>query len=732
MPAAPHRPATHTPYWLRFSLILATLGATTSAFVLIVLPRRFVLNANLIESGITFPTGTIPFWPLGLRHVIPPTPLIIFEPDVLGPAEIFWNEVGPLIDAEQFDRAQPVFEQYLAEHPDDIDVLREYAVVLLHLGDQEAAEQIYLRLVHAYGEPADKLALARLLRDQGRFESSLALYRELVAADPSDAELHLELAQALVWAGKYREATYVYRALMAQSPDEQQYGLELARVLSWDGYPANALKVLRAMPSYAQQDPETAVLRAYLDSLLTATLPPGETLLEQARRAVGVEDFEQAAAIYRRAMFRNPADPGLWLEWADFQQFHLQDLAAARDALVQVGELRDLTSTERFRLAQLYSWTGQNEAAESAVLTLLEDDPECTEAWVLLGDLYSWRGDRIQAAQAYRQALARAPNNEQARLGLANVRQQTADAIVERERPRAGPEVLLFQDSDDFLRLDVMARASYVWSNTGAVVRSGYRRIEGAALDGAPATEQGPFLEVEIARWWRMGTVRTSLATGVESFDRSGTEPTLEFRMEMPDVDGTALAAVYHHGRAFPQAVTLESVSGGLLADQLETSFFRQLNTSWALSGAASAAAFHGADETNVRLNLAFTTRRALTQLLSAAITSQVLTFGKAAPVLQGRRLYWDPSVFWSNGLQFAVSSPTHSPLQLYGRITPGLALMKERAAGTLDLEPQLGTEGGVGYETDRIVFRTDVMYLRGREGDYNSFGANMVLAIKY
>jgi tetratricopeptide (TPR) repeat protein len=732
MPALPRRQTTRTPYWLRFSLILATLGATTSAFVLIVLPRRFVLNANLIESGITFPTGTIPFWPLGLRHVIPPTPIIKPEPIVLGPAEAFWNEVVPLLDAEEFDRAQPVVEQYLAEHPDDADAWREYAVVLLRIGNHAAAEQVYLRLIHAHGEPADKLALARLLRDQGRFESSLALYRGLVAADPSDAELHHELAQTLAWGGNYREATYAYRALMMQSPDEQQYRLELAQVLWWNGYPANALKVLRAFPGDAPQASEAAVLRAYLDSLMTAALPPGEPLIEQARRAVGIQDLELAAALYRRAIFRNPADPDLWLEWADFQQLHQQDLAAARDALIRVGELRNLESTERFRLAQLYSWNGQDGAAEIVVLALLDDDPEYTEAWVLLGDLYLWQGHRIQAAKAYRQALARAPTNEQARFGLASVRQQTAEAILERERPRAGPEVLLFQDSDDFLRLDVMARASYVWSNANAVVRSGYRRIEGVSLDGTPATEKGPFLELEIARWWRMGTVRTSLATGLESFDGSGTEPTLEVRMEIPDIDGTALTTHYRHGRAFPQAVTLESVLGGLLADQLQASFFRQLDASWALSGAASVAALHGTDENNVRLNLAFTTRRALTQLLSAAITSQVLTFGRAAPILQGRRLYWDPSLFWSNGLQLAASSPTDSPLQIYVRITPGMALMRERAAGSLDLVPQLGTEGGVGYETDRIAFRTDVTYLRGREGDYNSFGANIVFAIKY
>jgi tetratricopeptide (TPR) repeat protein len=732
MLALPRRQTTRTPYWLRFSLILATLGATTSAFVLIVLPRRFVLNANLIESGITFPTGTIPFWHLGLRHVIPPTPIIIPEPILPGPAEVFWSEVVPLLDAEAFERAQPVFEQYLAEHPDDIDAWRDYAVTLQRLGHYEAAEQIYLRLVDTFGEPTDKLDLARLLRDQGRFESSLTLYRELVAADPSDVELHHELTQTLVWAGNYREATYAYRTLMTESPDEQQYRLELAQVLWWDGYPVNALKLLRAFPSDAPQASEAEVLRAYLDSLLTAALPPGETLIEQARRALEVQHFEQATALYRRAIFRDPADPGLWLEWADFQQLHLQDLAAARDALIHVGTLRNLTSTERFRLAQLYSWTGQEEAAESVVLALLEDDPNYTEAWVLLGDLYSWQGHRIQAARAYRQALARAPTNETARLGLASVRQQTADAIVESERPRAGPQVLLFQDSDDFLRLDVMATASHVWSNASALVRSGYRRIEGAALDGTPATEQGPFLEVEIARWWRLGTVRTSLATGLENFNDSGTEPTLEVGLEMPDIHGTSLTAIYRHGRAFPQAVTLESVLGGLLTEQLEASFFRRLDTSWDLSGAASVAALHGTDESNTRLQLAFTTRRALTQHFSAAITSQVLTFGEAAPVIQGRRLYWDPAVFWSNGLQLAVSSPTDNPLQLNVRITPGMALTKERAGGSLDLVPQLGTEAGFGYETDHIEFRTNVMYWQGREGDYSSFGANIAFAIKY
>ncbi len=732
MLALPRRQTTRTPYWLRFSLILATLGATTSAFVLVVLPRRFVLNANLVESGITFPTGTTPFWPLGLRRVIPPTPLFKPEPITPGPAEVFWSEVVPLLEAEEFDRAQPVFDLYLAQHPDDTDAWREYAVVLLRVGGNGVAEQIYLRLVQAHGEPTDKLALARLLRDQGRFEPSLVLYRELVSVDPSDTELHHELAQALVWAGKYREATYAYRALMTQSPGEQQYRLELARVLSWAGYAVDAVKLLRSFPSDAPQASEATELRAHLDSLLTAALPAGEKLIEQARRAVWVQDFERASVLYRRAISRDPSDPGLWLEWADVQQLHLQDLAAARDALIQVGRLRNLTTAERFRLAQLYSWTDREQSAESIVLALLYDDPDYTEAWVLLGDLYSWQGRRIAAAKAYRQALARAPTNEEAQLGLASVRQQTADAIREREKPRAGPELLLFHDSDGFLRFDAVASASYAWSNASAVVRSGYRRIEGAALDGSPAAERGPFLEAEIARWWRMGTVRTSVATGFENFDGSGTEPTFEVRAEMPDVDGTALTAFYRHGRAFPQTVTLESVLGGLLTDQLEASFFRRLDASWDLSGATSVAALHGTDENNVRLHLAFTARRALTPLLNAAFTSQVLTFGKAAPVLQGRRLYWDPSLFWSNGLQFGVSSVTDRPLQLSVRITPGMALMKERANGTLDLVPQLGTEGGVGYETDRISFQADAMYLLGREGDYSSLGAKIQLAIKY
>ncbi|MDH3568925.1 MAG: hypothetical protein OER89_01945, partial [Gemmatimonadota bacterium] len=134
----------------------------------------------------------------------------------------------------------------------------------------------------------------------------------------------------------------------------------------------------------------------------------------------------------------------------------------------------------------------------------------------------------------------------------------------------------------------------------------------------------------------------------------------------------------------------------------------------------------------NWRFNSFVTLRRELAGPFTIALTSQALAFTTAAPTLGSRRLYWDPQAFVAGGLQFEARSPTAGVWNVYGRVTPGVGLVKERTAAGLDLVPQLATEAGVGYDTPRIAFMAGLAYLRGREGEYNSLGANVSLGIRY
>lgn len=732
MPRTPARKQSRTPYWLRFSLVLLSLGGITAAFVLVVLPKRFVLQAGLVESGISFPTHSPPFQPPRSRPVVRPAAYEISDSTQLGPAEVLWNRVLPLLEAERYAAALSVFADYLDEHPDDLGVWREYASTLLESGRTDEAVAVYRQLLEITESQLMKLELARVLRDDGDLDGSLRLYRELVTVYPDDLELHVEFARALVWAERYREARMMYQDILRRFSDDYRLTFELAQALTWDNRPITAYLLLNQSHTEDQRSAEVAGLLQYLDSLLTASLPQSLTPVELARRAVALEDLERAEALYRRVLRAHPSDADIWLEWTDFLQYQLADLSAARLALLQVEVLRDLESDEQLRLARLHVWTGHEGDAEALLESIVESDSRNADAWALLGDLRLWSGSRLAARDAYKNALERSPDHPIAKAGLDSLQQQTYRTIAHRESPQAGPRILYFHDSDDFQRLDLVAEATVLRRVTAVVVSAGYRRLEGIELSGSPGRDNGPFAQVELAHWWRLGTVRTAVKAGVEQLDAFGNQPSFEAQFDMPDASGTALRALYRHGPAFPQTVTYQSMQASLLSDFLEASAFRLIGARWNMSISGSAGSLHAAGNNNLRVGAGLAGLYQFSSAVTAGLTTQLLTFADSAPSADGRGLYWDPILFWATGIQLLLSTPQRSPTVLYARLTPGVALDNERDSLGAQWLPQLAAEAGLRYETTRLLLTGDLAYLRGREGGYDSFGANLLFAVKY
>jgi len=696
------------------------------------LPKRFVLQAGLVESGISFPTSSPPFQPTRSRPVVRPAPYETSDSTRLGPSETLWNQVLPLLEAGRYTAALPLFTEYLDEYPDDLGVWREYANTLLESGRTDEAVAVYRQLLVISEDALMKLQLARVLRDDGDLDGSLRMYRELVAAQPDDLELRLEFARALVWAERYREARTVYQEILRQRSDDYRLTFELAQVLTWDNRPIAAYLLLNQSYTADPKSPEVDRLSQYLDSLLTASLPPSLTPVEQARRDVALEDLERAGALYRRVLRTQPTDPDIWLEWADFLQYQLEDLAAARLALLQVEMLRDLESDEQLRLAQLHMWTGHEGEAEILLERIVEGDPRNADAWALLGDLRLWSGSQLAARDAYKNALESLPEHPIAKAGLDSLQQQTFRTIEQRESPQAGPRILYFHDSDDFQRLDLVVEATVLRRATAVVVRAGYRHLEGIELSGSRGNDNGPFAQIELAHWWRLGTVRTAVKAGVEQLDAFGNQPTLEAQFDMPDASGTALHALYRHGPAFPQTVTYQSVQASLLSDFLEASAFRLIGARWNMSISGSVGSLHAAGNNNLRLSAGLAGLYQFSSAVTAGLTTQLLAFADSAPRADGQRLYWDPNMFWATGIQLMLNTPQQSPTVLYARLTPGVALDNERDDLGAQWVPQLAAEAGLRYETARLLLTGEVAYLRGREGGYDSFGANLLFAVKY
>jgi len=722
--------------------------------VLVVLPRRYVLHTGLRESGVNFPTTAPSFTPtLELRRIAV-VPRMEPGPVPIGPAERFWSEVMPLLESARYQAALPLFESYLQQHPSDRSVRREQAITLDRAGGHEEATAAYRALLTQRDEPELRLLYARALRDQGRIDEALRQYGVLMGADPDDLELAREAARALAWAERYEEAAEILRDIVAADPEDAAARLELAQVLFWAGHLAEAERVLAGLPREGSGAAGASELRERLSAALTppredARSTPGPvplTTAEEAALALAAGDVPRAAEGYRAAVAEQPGDTALLRTYADVLQYRVEDLEGARQALVELEALRGADPALTFRIAQLEAWTGRNAEAMARLEGLLAPpgqgpsarlDPTLdAQARALLGDLYRWEGLRVLSADAYAQALAEDPENPEALKGLEALGTDVDHQIDEVERPRLGTDAYAFSDSDEFIRLDLGMESVAV---TGAWVyggKAGSRVVRGNGIDGASGSERGLFAEVELARWWRWGTLRTGLRLGMERVRPTGTDATLGATLRWSNLLGFRTDLAYDHGPAYPLTVTLSSLLLPVRQDRLMLTAARQLGSRWSLSLAADGARLAGSDPALWPSSSAFrfeggvSLGRAVTDDVTLGVNGRALSYTDAAPVSNGRPLFWDPEAVFAVGAYAQMDRSVAPGWEVRGRVGPALAWIGERAAEQSQRVPHLSAEGGLTRRGDRVRTSMDLFYYQGRFDGYRAWGARLGIAV--
>ena len=742
MAARPDSKPRRLPYWLSFTALTLLLGSLTVAFVLVVLRQRFVLHAGLRESGVSFPAASEP---LGEREreLIRPTLAVgstggssAVSP---GPSESFWSGVMPLLRAERYQEALPLFTDFLERFPQNHSVRREYARTLSRAGRLEASERALTWLAKETGDAAVYRQLARLQRDRRAFDRAVETYGRLLAEQPDDLELRHELAQTLAWAERYEAAIAEYRRLVRSAPDRTDYLLDLARALFWSDRIAEAEALLAEFPEDAREI--GGAERLAIEIALVRAAPAAEdeaeaerSAIDRARKAAGDGDLALAERLYTEALAGRSEDSELLLEWADFLQYRRSDFGRARAALIDLEELNPPDGSMKLRLAQLAAWTGQEDEAHARLLALVEEQPESAEAWLLLGEVSRWRGSRQAASRAYDRVLVLNPDDERATVGRAAVREASMMVIDAREEPGGGPILNVFSDTDDYQRLDVGASVAVQPDANGFKVVAGYRRLQGFDLEAArteSGLDAGGFAEVEYVRWWNEANVRTAFQVGIESLGDIGAQPMLGAEVELPDLDGTDFRAVFRHGPAYPLTQTYASATAGLVSDRLLLSAYRPLGGSWSLWMAAHGASVRGAGTDNWRLNGQIVASRRISEVFSAGVFTGAMGYTEPAPGDEVRRLYWDPRLFWVTGVVLDARTKGDRGLGARARIQPGIGVVDERSLDAGGLVPQLGLEGGLDYRFGRSSIYLTARYARGREGGYNSFGLDLGASIR-
>jgi predicted Zn-dependent protease len=733
------------------------LGSMTLVLVLVVLPRRYVLHAGLRESGMSFPASAAPFVPPEelRREVAPPPPILSTTIPVRGPAELLWEDVEELLQDNRFGDALVRFEAYLAQYPWDRSVRREYAITLDRAGRSDDAVPVFMALLDGEDDPDLRLLLARSLRDQRRMQEASTQYRVLVEGAADDVALTLEFARALSWGRQYEESVAVLQAYLASHPENLEFRVELARVLFWSGRVEEAAEVVEGIPGEALEGFDAVALN---EEIVAANTPPPPvpeepvilSTVDQADRAVAEQDYEAAARLYRRALEESPSDRYVLAPYADVLQYHLGDLEGAHEALLRLEQVTEAGPVLRLRIAQLAVWTGRDEEGAERLDALLEDvstgnwppheydgdfaEPQIATAEALRGDLYRWEGRRGEAAAAYERALAADPGSSQSRSGLEQLSGEVDDRLNEVEGPRLGTTVYSFSDSDDFTLLDlglegVFLDGRWVWNAS-----SGLRVLQGLASSG-DGTERGVFAEVEGARWWRWGTLRTALYFGVEEVRPGGTDLSVGASVHWSELVGFRTDLRFDHGPAYPLTVTLESALFRLQQNRFSVGLARRLGTDWSLflSGDANWLDFADSGDSgggSLRLEAGASLGRTLFEGIELGMNTRGLSYSEGAPALGGRRLFWDPEAVLSAGVYARWTERPAEFWELRALANPSFAWIRERGFTGSERVPHFAAEAGLSYRGSRIRMSVDAFYYQGRFDGYRAYGLRFGLGM--
>jgi choline-sulfatase len=222
----------------------------------------------------------------------------------------------------------------------------------LSAGDARGALGGLARLARAYPDsPVFQATHARALKDTGKAQQAVEIYRRLVARWPGDAAMYHDLAVAATAAGMAAEATRAEQAALALQPSNPAASNGLGLMLVAQGRAPDAVK---AFERAVREDPSNAVFW---------------TNLGNARRDGG--DSPGSEQAYRRAL---EADP------------------RSADAANGLGVLL----VQSHRSSDAVVWFER----------ALAGSPAFTEARLNLGIAYQESGNREKAMEAYRRVLA--------------------------------------------------------------------------------------------------------------------------------------------------------------------------------------------------------------------------------------------------------------------------------------------------------------------------------------
>ncbi|MBI1745411.1 MAG: tetratricopeptide repeat protein [Acidobacteria bacterium] len=302
-------------------------------------------------------------------------------PMVVG-TDIALEYARTLIDARRYADSDRIYQQILAEKPDDPVLKLEYAQALSWRNDFNSARHYFDQGTKSAFEA--RRTFGKLLFWNGKYEEARAEFLSLLNLKDNDRELRLDAARALVRLEQFEEALNELEQLRAEHPDNPEIAAEHAQAT-----------VLRKQRAANLEKPEAPTAH-----VKPAVMPP-------AARAISQKSLNTLNPIMIAPLRANPP-----VTAKDLEEFE-----KSKQALDAAGDDDQL----RLQVAHQALWAKKYGEAVKRFRAIIADNPSETEAYVGLAEAYLYQDDYANALRLFQRALADDADNIRARFGLAQI-----------------------------------------------------------------------------------------------------------------------------------------------------------------------------------------------------------------------------------------------------------------------------------------------------------------------
>ncbi len=329
-----------------------------------------------------------------------------------------------------YPQAIQAYHLAIACEPDQVDLHREYAQIHEYAGQWPAALGARKNIIATQSDPtaADFCALAKCALKLDKFQQAQDACKAAIEIDPDNGLALAILGETLSQMGKIKEAKNQLEESIRTAPDQAPPWLAMASFQQRAGDLPEATKTLRQA---VQAAPEAAEIHLSLGEDYLQAGSPSQALVSLRKANQLAQSYPLLESSYLQSQIAQPLAKTLF------------DLGHAEEALQTIHAIHPLPENRPAALhlqAQIYIFLGHPEKAIpllakallanptdsaisldyaqaqleaknepdkaiSALLALLENDPENVEALAWLAEALKATGASSNTLEAYRKAL---------------------------------------------------------------------------------------------------------------------------------------------------------------------------------------------------------------------------------------------------------------------------------------------------------------------------------------